>query len=223
MRREGEVVLDRAIGHARGNGPDDPEDAEKVAATPGDAVHGVLGEQGDHRVRRPQADRARADRRSTTRSPSTSRNTTATARARSRSARCSRTAPACPNLPREALSLEYVGDRDYLVEALCDAKPFAAPGKRLAYHAISGGFILGEVVAAGHRQGRSARCWPRSSSTRSAFAGPTTASRPRTCDEVGAQLHDRRPGPAAALDAASRVRSARRRARSSRPRTTRGS
>ena len=30
VRREGRVVLDRAIGHARGNGPDDPPDAEKV-------------------------------------------------------------------------------------------------------------------------------------------------------------------------------------------------
>src|SRR5919201_1036542 len=35
VRREGAVVLDRAIGHARGNGPRDPEDAEKVPATPG--------------------------------------------------------------------------------------------------------------------------------------------------------------------------------------------
>ncbi|KGI70370.1 lipase LipE [Mycolicibacterium rufum] len=30
VRREGRVVLDRAIGHARGNGPDDPPGAEKV-------------------------------------------------------------------------------------------------------------------------------------------------------------------------------------------------
>src|SRR5581483_9343447 len=35
IRREGEVVLDRAIGHARGNGPEDPEDAPKEAMTPG--------------------------------------------------------------------------------------------------------------------------------------------------------------------------------------------
>ena len=61
-------------------------------------------------------------------------------------ARSSRTARGCQNLPREALSLECVGDREYLAEALRDAKPFAAPGKRLAYHAISGGFILAEVV-----------------------------------------------------------------------------
>src|SRR5579862_5697369 len=34
VRRNGVAVLDRAIGHARGNGPQDPEDAEKVPATP---------------------------------------------------------------------------------------------------------------------------------------------------------------------------------------------
>lgn len=37
-------------------------------------------------------------------------------------------------------------DREYLVELLCDAQPSAEPGKGLAYHAVSGGFILGEVV-----------------------------------------------------------------------------
>src|SRR5919197_327077 len=34
LRREGTVVLDRAIGHAEGNGPDDPEDAPRVPAAP---------------------------------------------------------------------------------------------------------------------------------------------------------------------------------------------
>src|SRR5688500_3791196 len=34
LRRQGHVLLDRAIGHAHGNGPRDPEDAEKVPVTP---------------------------------------------------------------------------------------------------------------------------------------------------------------------------------------------
>src|SRR5438132_2755772 len=34
VRRRGEVVLDRAIGHARGNGPQDPPDADAVLVTP---------------------------------------------------------------------------------------------------------------------------------------------------------------------------------------------
>ena len=35
VRRNGHVVLDRAIGHARGNGPQDPPDAEKVPVSTG--------------------------------------------------------------------------------------------------------------------------------------------------------------------------------------------
>lgn len=53
-----------------------------------------------------------------------------------------------PNLPPEVLDLEFIGDREFLVGALRDAKPFARAGKHLAYHAVSGGFILGEVVHA---------------------------------------------------------------------------
>jgi hypothetical protein len=34
VRRHGAVVVNRAIGHARGNGPQDAEDAGKVLATP---------------------------------------------------------------------------------------------------------------------------------------------------------------------------------------------
>jgi CubicO group peptidase (beta-lactamase class C family) len=51
-----------------------------------------------------------------------------------------------PNLPREAFDLDKATDRDFLVKVLTDARPFARPGRYLAYHAVSGGFILGEVV-----------------------------------------------------------------------------
>jgi len=34
LRRQGKVVLKRAIGHARGNGPDDTPNTEKILATP---------------------------------------------------------------------------------------------------------------------------------------------------------------------------------------------
>jgi CubicO group peptidase (beta-lactamase class C family) len=51
-----------------------------------------------------------------------------------------------PTLPGNVLELDNVGDRDLLVETLCDAKPRTRPGKLLSYHAVSGGFIIGEVV-----------------------------------------------------------------------------
>jgi CubicO group peptidase (beta-lactamase class C family) len=51
-----------------------------------------------------------------------------------------------PNLPREAFDLDKALDRDFVVKLLCDARPFAKPGRYLAYHAVSGGYILGEIV-----------------------------------------------------------------------------
>ncbi|CAN5292622.1 EstA family serine hydrolase [soil metagenome] len=35
---------------------------------------------------------------------------------------------------------------DEIVRLLCDAKPVSVPGRRLAYHAITGGYVLGEIV-----------------------------------------------------------------------------
>ena len=50
------------------------------------------------------------------------------------------------SMPRESFDLDNLTDREYLVEAICDAKPNYKPGQMLAYHAVSGGFILGEIV-----------------------------------------------------------------------------
>ena len=145
VRREGAVVLDRAIGHARGNGPRDRDDAEKVAATPDTpvliysgakavtafVVH-LLHERGALDV----ADRV------SDHIPEYARHgkddiTIAHVLAHR---------AGVPNLPREAFELDRALDRDFLVRALCDARPFARPGRFLAYHAVSGGYILGEVV-----------------------------------------------------------------------------
>lgn len=35
---------------------------------------------------------------------------------------------------------------DRVVRLLCDARPVSVPGRRLAYHAITGGYVLGEIV-----------------------------------------------------------------------------
>src|SRR5262249_38044899 len=51
-----------------------------------------------------------------------------------------------PNLPPGAADLERLGDQEGIVRMLCDARPVSRPGRQLAYHAISGGFVLGEVV-----------------------------------------------------------------------------
>jgi CubicO group peptidase (beta-lactamase class C family) len=145
VRREGEIVLDRAIGHARGNGPDDSKDTPKVAATPDtpmtvySAAKGVTAfvahkmvEKGLFALDDPVA--AYIPGYDKNRKGSITIGHVLSHRA------------GVPNLPREALSLDYIDDREYLAEILCDAKPSSEPGKLLAYHAVSGGFIIGELV-----------------------------------------------------------------------------
>jgi CubicO group peptidase (beta-lactamase class C family) len=51
-----------------------------------------------------------------------------------------------PNMPAEEMTLDNLAHPERIVQILCDAQPAWAPGRRLAYHAITGGFILGEVV-----------------------------------------------------------------------------
>jgi CubicO group peptidase (beta-lactamase class C family) len=145
VRRNGVIVLDRAIGHARGNGPGDPEDAEKVPVTPEtpftvySAAKGVtafvihkLHEKGLLDIFEPVSayipEYARHGKEGIT-----------IAHVLSHRA-------GVPNLPREAVDLDRVDDRQYMLDILIDAKPTHGPGARLAYHAVSGGFILGEIA-----------------------------------------------------------------------------
>jgi CubicO group peptidase (beta-lactamase class C family) len=145
VRREGAVVLDRAIGHARGNGPRDRPEVEKVPATPETpfviysaakaitafVVH-LLAERGALHLDDPVAQHIREY--------------DCHGKGEITIGHVLAHRAGVPNLPREALDLERATDRDFLVKTLCDARPFAAPGRLLAYHAVSGGYILGEVV-----------------------------------------------------------------------------
>lgn len=145
LRRHGRVVLDRSIGHARGNGPDDPRDAEKVLVTPDTpycvfstskaitamVIH-LLHEQGaldiHERITEYVPGYGRHGKQETT------------------IAHVLAHRAGVPTLPRKLLDVERVGDRELVIEAISDAKPFVKPGTLLAYHALSGGFILGEIV-----------------------------------------------------------------------------
>ncbi len=51
-----------------------------------------------------------------------------------------------PQMPPEAMDLDLLTDREAIVKIMCEAPRLSRPGRRLAYHAISGGFLLGEVV-----------------------------------------------------------------------------
>jgi CubicO group peptidase (beta-lactamase class C family) len=145
VRRQGAVILNRAVGHARGNGPKDPDDAEKVLATPGTpfliysgakavtafVVH-MLAERGALDIERPVS-------RYIPEYDCHGKGEITIAHVLAHRA-------GVPNLPKTAFDLDRAGDREFLIRALCEARPFAKPGRLLAYHAVSGGYILGEVV-----------------------------------------------------------------------------
>jgi CubicO group peptidase (beta-lactamase class C family) len=145
VRRHGKVVIDRAIGHARGNGPRDTPDTPKVLVTPDTpfcvfstskgitalVVH-MLQERGALDI----------NDRVTDYIPEYGRH----GKGRTTIAHVLSHRAAVPSLPRALLELDTFADTARVVEAISDAKPFVKPGTLLAYHAVTGGVILGEVV-----------------------------------------------------------------------------
>ena len=51
-----------------------------------------------------------------------------------------------PNIDPDAMDLDLLDRPDDIVDLMCEASTVWRPGRYLAYHAISGGFVLGEVV-----------------------------------------------------------------------------
>jgi CubicO group peptidase (beta-lactamase class C family) len=141
----GAVVLDRALGFASGNGPDDPPDAPKVpvtTATPfriysaSKAVTAMvihkLDDRGalhiDDRVCDYLPEFARGGKEQITIGH----------------VLCHRAG--IPNIPPGALDLDLLERPGEIVRLLAETPLLARPGRRLAYHAVTGGFVLGEVV-----------------------------------------------------------------------------
>ncbi len=146
LRRRGKVVIDRAIGHAHGNAPGAAPDAPKVPATPRTLfnlysaskamtamVAHLLDERGLLHLDDPVAEYL----------PEFGKNGKdwitmrhiLTHRAG---------IPAIPHGVR--VDLDLVADPWHVVKLLCDAPPVSQPGRRLAYHALTGGYIVGAVV-----------------------------------------------------------------------------
>jgi CubicO group peptidase (beta-lactamase class C family) len=145
IRHRGAVVLHRALGHARGNSPEDPVDAPRVLAgleTPfclfsaAKAVTAMVIHKLDEKRELHLEDRvcefipeftSYGKDRITIRHILSHR-------------------AGIPNLPPEALDLDLLEDPARVVDILCRSRPRSRPGRWLAYHAVTGGFVLGEVV-----------------------------------------------------------------------------
>jgi CubicO group peptidase (beta-lactamase class C family) len=141
----GAAVIDRALGFASGNAPGDPPDAPKqpvTAATPfciysaSKAVTAMLIHKLDDRGALHIDDRV-ADY-----LPEFSRG--AKSQITIAHVLCHRAG--IPNIPRGAMDLELLEHPDEIIRLLAEAPLVARPGRRLAYHAVTGGFVLGEVV-----------------------------------------------------------------------------
>ena len=143
VRRQGEIVLDRSLGWARGAGPG--ERGERVLATPdtpfcvfssskaitATVIH-LLDERGVLSI----GDRVveyvpefRGDR----------REEITIEHVLSHRA-------GIPQIPRDLMDLDRIDDNEFLIASIQRLKVHTAPGAALAYHAVSGGFVLGEVV-----------------------------------------------------------------------------
>src|SRR5262245_40217271 len=145
IRHRGAVVLQRAIGHAAGNAPGEPEELPKVLATPAtpfnifSAAKAVtamvihkLDEKGMLRLEDRVCDFI----------PAFGRH----GKHRITLHHLLAHRAGIPNLPPEAIDLELLGHPDRVLEILCEARLQSRPGRLLAYHAVSGGFVLAEVV-----------------------------------------------------------------------------
>jgi CubicO group peptidase (beta-lactamase class C family) len=144
IRRRGAVVLDRAIGHLRGNvpgvadGPPVPArhdalfnlfSASKAIAAM--VIH-LLDERGLVHIDDPVSEFVPEFGRHGKESMTLRQILTHRA--------------GIPTIRGAKIDLDLLTDPDRLLGMLCDAKPLSVPGRRLAYHALTGGFVLGEVV-----------------------------------------------------------------------------
>lgn len=146
IRRRGRVVLRRSIGHLRGNVPAGQGPAEPLAPLRHDSLFNLysgtkaitamvihlLDQRRLIHLDDPVADYIPAFARHgkediTIRQLLTHR-------------------AGIPALPGSQFSLEMLHRPGEIIDLLCDARPMSVPGRRLAYHALTGGFLLGEIV-----------------------------------------------------------------------------
>jgi len=145
IRRRGDIILDRAIGHARGNSPEDPEGTPLVKATP-DTLYNffsgsktvtamlihLLQEEEQLHVDEPVATfipefAKRRKHGITIRDMLTDR-------------------AGIPAAPEEVIDLGMLSKPEEITRAFCELEPTHRPGSVQAYQAITSGFVLAEII-----------------------------------------------------------------------------
>ena len=144
LRRRGEIVFNRAIGHARGNGPGDALHTPKLLAQPNTPicifssskaatamlVHKLV-EQGKINLLDPVSHYI----------PEFAANK----KDRITIFQVLAHRSAIPKIP-EGVSVETLADPDAVVHILCETSTTLREGREQAYHAVTGGYIVGELI-----------------------------------------------------------------------------
>ncbi len=145
VRRGGLVVVDRAIGHLRGNSPTDPPDVVRVPirydslfnlysgskAITAMLVH-LLDERGQIHLDDAVAEYI----------PEFAQNGKEWVTIR----HILTHRAGIPAVPGTKVTLDLVSDWDRMIDLICRTKPISVPGRRLSYHALTGGYVLAEVI-----------------------------------------------------------------------------
>ena len=145
IRRNGKVVLDRAIGHSHGNTPDGLDEVNLRRATP-DTLYNLFSASKPmtamlvHHL--DEKNKLRIDDRVADYIPEFAQN--GKEKLTIRHVLSHRAGIAL--IPPENMDLDVLVDEDRILELLCQARPAYVPGRKQAYHALSGGFVLGEIV-----------------------------------------------------------------------------
>ncbi len=144
LRRKGEIILNRSIGHVRGNGPLDTQYSPKTVATPDTPVclfsaskavtalliH-MLAEDGSISLLDPVSYYC----------PEFAQNGKKNITIHQILAHRG----GIPGIPSNT-PIEILWGSDETWRLLCEAKPISADGDHLAYHAITGGYVLERVL-----------------------------------------------------------------------------
>lgn len=144
LRRQGQVVLNRGIGHSHGNGPGDSPEVAKLLMTPDTPVcqysaskavtamliH-LLAERGQLRLSDPVARYI----------PAFGKN----GKQQTTLYHIISHQGGVPTPPPD-VDPEVLFDHDRFIEMICNLKPTGGRRRKIAYHAVTGGAVLGEVV-----------------------------------------------------------------------------
>ncbi|MGB3052973.1 MAG: serine hydrolase domain-containing protein, partial [Polyangiales bacterium] len=145
IRRRGEVVLERVIGHARGNAPNDPRDAELVPATTSTLFNFFSGSKSVtamliHLLA--ERDQLHVDEPVATFIPEFARHRKERITIRDLLTHRG----GIPAAPSEVADLDMLQDTQRILEMIYELEPSYKPGTVPAYHAVTSGFIFAEII-----------------------------------------------------------------------------